>query len=211
MVLCGILGHLLEVKQHRKAEMVWVVGGWPCPSTAPHMGQREQSTCTYLTENTISKVKQASSIQNMPWKSTPWRQLIRNLRSVILKTSYLMQTDAKGGKREEKKMQNPVEPTEFVEMGFSPKNRSYLSALGYHITSLPLCTQWKDPDWMLTPCIWEKTILFPILKAKGLKIDSARLFHIMKPNEKAWGIQISLAILSNTETTFSWLLLQEDW
>lgn len=37
-----------------------------------------------------------------------------------------MQTDAKGGKREEKKMQDRVEPPEFVEMGFSLKNKSYL-------------------------------------------------------------------------------------
>lgn len=47
-------------------------------------------------------------------------------------------------KMRRKKKQNPVEPTEFVEMSFSLKNRSYLEH--YHATSLPLCTQWETPD-----------------------------------------------------------------
>lgn len=38
-----------------------------------------------------------------------------------------MQTDAKGGKREGKKKQKPVEPTEFVEMGFSEEQILSLS------------------------------------------------------------------------------------
>lgn len=87
--------------------------------------------------------------------------------------------------KENKKMQNTDKPTEFVEMGFSLKNRFQLWVFEYNVSSLSLSAHnEKVLIWMLTSSIWEKTISFPILKAKGLKIDQQHYSTFKKPNQK---------------------------
>lgn len=63
-------------------------------------------------EDTISKGKQASSIQSAEYamNNVPWSLLVRKLRSAIPKTSYHIKTDAKGGKREEKEYRKQLNP-----------------------------------------------------------------------------------------------------
>lgn len=48
MVLCGILGHRLEVKQHRKAEMVWGVGAGPAQHIPSHGAEEEDRSYVYI-------------------------------------------------------------------------------------------------------------------------------------------------------------------
>lgn len=76
------------------------------------------------------------------------------------------------------KMQDRVESTAFVEMGFSLKNRSYLWALEYHITSLPLCTRWESPDLDADIKYLRKDNLISHFQGQRIKDRSAKLFHI---------------------------------
>lgn len=161
MLLCGILGHWLEMKQHRKAEMVWVVGGWPCPRHPLTWGRGKRTDHMYISYGRYHKQGQASCQHPISRicheKSTPWSQLIRNLRSVIPKTSYLRQTQAKGGKREEKRGE-PSWTHWICGNGFLSEEQilSLSTWLSYNLT--PSAHNEKILIWLLTSSVWEKTI-----------------------------------------------------